>query len=533
MPSLKRIPTTNPQHVECTDAESAMEEVVAVQDLVEDSIKAAENRKDVDKQTSNEDDIKGPTIEPTVTDEHIENGSENSEIVKETDESRKYNVTKLKKVSEGHEEFAPDIDDQSKMECSQDNKNTDVNYQHQEAPAPIGIDESSLLELEESVLPYEPNSINHSILARFIATPFNACTMKLLHVHKDDKDWDAILPVMDLPILSQKRCIQLAKRNANKKTPAEPKSPWRALSHHNVSVARKDQNPQDMLPPQSFMMNPHFQQTNPNALNATSTLSGNALSYQISNQNSASQSSQPYAVRVMHNHSQATAAMPYFSQAQSGFFHPQFYPPGLNNGYLNNFQQYQMSQLIQAQNASLNATNPSAPAAPSIPQVTASKPIVIDESSKESVAKLPVAFGFHLDNEQSRILAEAAAQKWYQQGLDAMQTSAKLKSKSGATKTPHKKSSSTTPKASPRMSPVAVPTPAHKVKGLPEGWTAQTYKRVGGTSVGSTDTYFYSPLNKIKFRSKNKIALFVEILGEVGGDEKRAFELFKERGHRV
>ena len=497
MSSLKIIPSVNPQNAGCADAEAAMEEAMSVEVFVADSRKA----------TCTEDN-KGPSIEPAVTDKLIEEGNENSDILRETNESRI-------EMSEGHED--------GQMKFNEDNKNAHVQYQCKEKPDQVILGDSTHLECEESVLPYEPNSINHSILARFIATPFNARSMNFLHAHKDDKEWDAILPVMNLPILSQKRCIQLLRQNANKKISAGIKSPWHALSNHNM--------PQHILPPQSFMINPQFQQRNPDGEFAASISSDNMFPLQFSSQNSTNQISQStYAApTTTHTHSLPATTIPNFSQMPSIFTHPQFHPPGFNNGYWNKLQQYQTAQILQAQNASLNAT---VSTAASVPQVTASKPLVINQSSIQSVAKLPVAFGFHIDNEQSRILAQAAAQKWSQQGMSAMQASAKLKAKSGKIKTPHK-SSTATPNTSPRMSPVPVPTPGHKIKGLPEGWTAKTYKRVGGTSVGSTDTYFYSPVNKIKFRSKNKIALFIEILREVEGDEKRAFELFKERGHRV
>jgi hypothetical protein len=83
------------------------------------------------------------------------------------------------------------------------------------------------------------------------------------------------------------------------------------------------------------------------------------------------------------------------------------------------------------------------------------------------------------------------------------------------------------------MSPVLVPTKSDKMIGLPEGWIAKSYQRLGGCTIGQTDTYFYSPVTQIKFRSKKNIQIFIKIVQEVGGDEKKAFELYKERGHRL
>ena len=67
--------------------------------------------------------------------------------------------------------------------------------------------------------------------------------------------------------------------------------------------------------------------------------------------------------------------------------------------------------------------------------------------------------------------------------------------------------------------------------GLPNGWTSETYRRASGKTAGGTDTYWYTPQLKLKFRSKSNIARFLEILNMPGidGDESTAWNIFKKR----
>jgi hypothetical protein len=71
--------------------------------------------------------------------------------------------------------------------------------------------------------------------------------------------------------------------------------------------------------------------------------------------------------------------------------------------------------------------------------------------------------------------------------------------------------------------------------GLPCGWTSRTFVRNSGRTNGSTDTYFYSPDGKIKFRSMKKCYIFIEILKDpnIDGNESAALNEFKKRGHKL
>ena len=170
-----------------------------------------------------------------------------------------------------------------------------------------------------------------------------------------------------------------------------------------------------------------------------------------------------------------------------------------------------------------------------IPIATASGLIKI---SHRDVSKLPVAFGFHLDDKSSKSLATAAATKWRNGGKKASKSVyiAKIKPNSKQQQgTPesdqHNPSSNTssTPRGSANLlweGPLGEEFP---------GWTKQTFERATGASAKTKDSYFYSPHNQIKFRAMKGVRLFIGILSEPGvaGDESVALKIYKERGHKI
>ena len=166
-------------------------------------------------------------------------------------------------------------------------------------------------------------------------------------------------------------------------------------------------------------------------------------------------------------------------------------------------------------------------------------------TTNDTTSKLPVAFGFSLDDDDgtSKQLAQEATEKWQSQGMKAATSKGKKRVsigedviKSGgrslcitpkAPKTP----SSTTPKT-PKTPATLLETKS--APNLTEGWMIKTFQRTGGKSCGSTDKYFYSPQKEIKFRSMKGCKQFIEILGEpeVDGNETIALKLYKERGYK-
>ena len=184
---------------------------------------------------------------------------------------------------------------------------------------------------------------------------------------------------------------------------------------------------------------------------------------------------------------------------------------------------------------------------------TASEIRKLRKSNKASVAKLPVAFGFWLDDKDgsSKKTSRQAKRAWMARGKMALETEREKQGKKG---TPKNRSAATnsskTPQskaeASPKTSSSILSTPktprapatllsSEAAPGLPVGWMSKTFQRASGKTAGTTDTYFYSPQTQIKFRAMKSCKAFIEILGKPGvdGNEKNALKLYKERGHRV
>ena len=187
----------------------------------------------------------------------------------------------------------------------------------------------------------------------------------------------------------------------------------------------------------------------------------------------------------------------------------------------------------------------------------ASMEIKLTDSNRDQIAKLPVAFGFDLDDGgTSKILAQAAAEKWYNMGKLAAMTTYVVK-QNGTNKANDKGSAltgggvsngatiatpsgasvdgSTGVKASNApKSPAVLIESSNAPPDLPSGWTSKTFKRALSLTK-ARDKYFYSPEIGIKFRSLRACKEFIEILKEptIGGSERDALKEFKARGHKV
>ena len=66
--------------------------------------------------------------------------------------------------------------------------------------------------------------------------------------------------------------------------------------------------------------------------------------------------------------------------------------------------------------------------------------------------------------------------------------------------------------------------PTQPAEGLPDGWVM---RRIPRSSGGRKDPYWYSPLQRYKFRSKNDAQRFLKCLDKTSGDESKAIQLFK------
>jgi len=63
----------------------------------------------------------------------------------------------------------------------------------------------------------------------------------------------------------------------------------------------------------------------------------------------------------------------------------------------------------------------------------------------------------------------------------------------------------------------------------PEGWIKMTRKRLGGSSAGTFDSYWISPVEKVRLRSIPEVRKFLGALKAHGGDEKEARKLFRRK----
>ena len=205
--------------------------------------------------------------------------------------------------------------------------------------------------------------------------------------------------------------------------------------------------------------------------------------------------------------------------------------------------------------SSMAANGPTPQTKKNIKVAMASKETTLTTSNKDQIAKLPLAFGFSLDDGGiSKKVAQASTAMWYRQGTNAMTTesgkkrgtnkennkgSAEKKGKKGnatpgGKQTPGKgtpSSSSTTPKT-PKTPAILLSEEA--AANLPEGWIVKKFQRTNGKTARTTDKYFYSPDNKIKFRSMKGCKQFIDILAEPGidGIESDALKVYKERGYK-
>ena len=152
----------------------------------------------------------------------------------------------------------------------------------------------------------------------------------------------------------------------------------------------------------------------------------------------------------------------------------------------------------------------------------------------ETISKLPVAFGFNINDNASKEVAQKATKKWTNEGMKA------AKSNSLRVSIEEGKMSSGVPCVTPKVKTPKTPkTPAillstKPAPNLPDGWLVKLFKRTSGATAGSTDKYFYSPDNEIKFRSMKGCKQFIDILDEpdVDGDEAAALKEYKERGYK-
>mmetsp|Transcript_34177 Transcript_34177/g.72818 ORF Transcript_34177/g.72818 Transcript_34177/m.72818 type:complete len:710 (+) Transcript_34177:58-2187(+) len=98
-------------------------------------------------------------------------------------------------------------------------------------------------------------------------------------------------------------------------------------------------------------------------------------------------------------------------------------------------------------------------------------------------------------------------------------------SKSKSSATPRNKGSSISSGSSP-LSEKEANIPAKPAEGFPPGWAMRKIRRPGKGNKG-IDTFYYSPKQQFKFRSKLDVRRFLEVLERVGGEETVAIDTYK------
>lgn len=61
----------------------------------------------------------------------------------------------------------------------------------------------------------------------------------------------------------------------------------------------------------------------------------------------------------------------------------------------------------------------------------------------------------------------------------------------------------------------------------PPGWIKSVQVRKSGTTKGLKDKYWYSPEKEYKFRNINEVVRFLDALENSGGDEEKAWKVFR------
>eukprot|EP00978_Attheya_sp_CCMP212_P009958 scaffold23834_cov55-Attheya_sp.AAC.2 len=243
-------------------------------------------------------------------------------------------------------------------------------------------------------------------------------------------------------------------------------------------------------------------------------------------------------------------------------------------------QQWQAAQTIQQNKAapalvqkdaslvkiSPNPTQgPAAAAAAATTPTPVPKPTVASSNKRTSVENLPVAFGFKLTEEESKLMSPIKKKGWtpsvkkqarksssgpIPQGMSVSKFKAdqikqlprafsfKLdddaSKQKAIEKTKEAKAKAKTKTAAKHSNgrKAAVEdwsgTPDEPVEGgWPKGWIKTLVKRQGGATAGSMDRYWYSPKTKKKFRSMAEIKRFFAALAQAGDDEDEAWRIFK------
>jgi len=154
---------------------------------------------------------------------------------------------------------------------------------------------------------------------------------------------------------------------------------------------------------------------------------------------------------------------------------------------------------------------------------------------KEDIAYMPVAFAFHPNKSQSKLIAQSSSQSHKEECLIALGKKKPEKRKPDKKKADKKKVDGKKAPRERNLTPKPKPFIKYDTVGpapnMPNGWILKTVKRTGGKTRGRSDRYWFSPKTEKRFRSIAEVHRFLSALNDVGGeDENEAWNLCTSRG---
>ncbi len=144
--------------------------------------------------------------------------------------------------------------------------------------------------------------------------------------------------------------------------------------------------------------------------------------------------------------------------------------------------------------------------------------------SADEVASMPVVFAYHCEDAVSEQNAKIATLDYEVEQVRLKRKAAMCESNSSAGQAASKKKEASPDRSvSSTLTTEAEREPATE---FPSGWTMIKVPRKNGTKSRPVDTYYYSPLLRLKFRSRPEVKRFIALLGSSDYDEMKAHEKF-------
>jgi len=159
-----------------------------------------------------------------------------------------------------------------------------------------------------------------------------------------------------------------------------------------------------------------------------------------------------------------------------------------------------------------------------VPTETEIQGISEEAFTAEEVASMPVVFAYHCEDAVSEQNAKIATLDYEVEQVRLKRKAAMCESNSSAGQAASKKKPATPDKSVSSME--TTETEREPATEFPSGWTMINVPRKNGTKSRPFDTYYYSPMLRLKFRSRPEVKRFIALLGSSDNDEMKAHEKF-------